>query len=96
VGSIPTSGTSIFIVLDSERSARWFRERFGGVAEILIAMSNEVQTANPVASSNPSTQINQFVGCAVHIDAIADARYIEDPPADLRPQDPDIGRPLHR
>jgi hypothetical protein len=68
----------------------------GGVTETVTGVSHNVQTVNRVAGSNPSTQINQFVGSAVHIDAIADARYIEDPPADLRPQDPDIGRPLHR
>jgi hypothetical protein len=81
-------GPSAVPVLPVEISDGWLR--LGAVAHNdLVRLPLQASGAIRIWLQLNTADVVEFTGSAVRIEATADARYVEELPADLRPQDPD-------
>jgi hypothetical protein len=81
-------GSSAAPVLPVEISDGWLQ--VGAMAPNgLVRLPLQASGAIRMRLQLNTADVVEFTGSAVRIEATADARYVEDLPADLRPQDPD-------
>ena len=75
-------------VLPAEIAVGWLRR--GAVAHNdLVRLPLEASAVISISLQLNTDDVVEFTGSAVRIEATTDARYVEELPADMRPQDPD-------